>query len=231
MAQSRESSVELLLRLKSEIVSALEKKHYPTSYIESAINDVKKRLLWKIRSRCEVFSRSGKVWSDGVIANISTDNKTNEEQLRVKYVLFGENRGKKIQRFCSDIRPIGIDYEEYELNQVVMEYITATLSAAEYVQPATYDDMRARQEDIKPHLVQCVLGFCRENFDENALYTEVVEIVLSFFATPMILNLKMNVVTKPIEICPVEGSWRDVVRGARTAFDLPRRALIGGSFE
>ena len=131
-------------KLQSEIVSVLQQQQYTEQYIQSALNDAKKRLQWNIQSpstesfqapiHCQVYSRSSNQWTDGIIANISTEEKTEREWLTVKY---GDSKTKRIQRFCSDLKPIGIDDEEYIPNEDVMEYIASTFKTAQFAHSTT----------------------------------------------------------------------------------------------
>ena len=115
-------------KLQSEIVIALQHKQHAKSYIESAIDDVKTRLLWDIDSQCELYSRSKSVWTQGIITDIYTNEMTNVEWLVVKY---GDNKKKEIQRFCSDLKPIGINDKDYEFKEDVMDYIRVKLKESQ----------------------------------------------------------------------------------------------------
>eukprot|EP01083_Nonionella_stella_P284249 967555_1 len=59
------------------------------------------RLSLDIGSSCAVYSRSVNKWVEGRIAKIFVDTQTNEEWFIVKY---GNNKSKKMQRFCTDLR-------------------------------------------------------------------------------------------------------------------------------
>ena len=127
-------------KLESEIASDLQQKHvqFTEPYIQTALNDAKKRLKWNIKSpstdsyrppiHCQVYSRSGNQWTDGIIDSISTEEQTEREWLTVKY---GASKNKKIQRFCSDLKPIGMDDDEYNPKEEVMEYIAQRFRAAQ----------------------------------------------------------------------------------------------------
>ena len=133
--------------LESEIVSFLQQKYeqYTKPYFHTALNDTKKRLKWTINSQstdsyrppmhCQFKSQSNKQWTDGIIDTISTEEKTENGWLTVKY---GDSKTKKIQRFSGDLKPIGIDDEEYIPNEKVMEYIAQTLRAAENDETSDY---------------------------------------------------------------------------------------------
>ena len=134
-------------KLQSEIVSVLEQQQYTKPYIQTAINDAKKRLKWNIESpandsyrssmHCQVYSRSDQQWTVGVISGVSTEEKTEREWLTVKYG-DSKKKTKDIQRFCSDLKPIGIDDEEYIPNEEVMEYIAQRFKAAENEENDTF---------------------------------------------------------------------------------------------
>ena len=54
-----------------------------------------------VGSSCFIYSRSKQKWLEGTIAKIKVHSNTNQEWLTVKY---GNNKSKKIQRFCKDLR-------------------------------------------------------------------------------------------------------------------------------
>eukprot|EP01084_Bolivina_argentea_P267348 453799_1 len=55
---------------------------------------------------CEVYSRTNEQWFDGRITDRFIDAKTNEEWFVVKYA---DNKTKKMQRFCTDLRIKNMD--------------------------------------------------------------------------------------------------------------------------
>ena len=59
------------------------------------------RFLLDIGSECSVYSRSSKRWFEGYISKIFVDQHTNQEWFIVKY---GNNKSKRMQRFCSDLK-------------------------------------------------------------------------------------------------------------------------------
>mmetsp|Transcript_7727 Transcript_7727/g.6978 ORF Transcript_7727/g.6978 Transcript_7727/m.6978 type:complete len:167 (+) Transcript_7727:1-501(+) len=59
------------------------------------------RFLLDIGSECSVYSRSSKRWFDGYISKIFVDQHTNQEWFIVKY---GNNKSKRMQRFCTDLK-------------------------------------------------------------------------------------------------------------------------------
>ena len=112
------------IKLKSEIVSELDDREYTEIYIDRAIEDAQARLQWGINSQCEVYSRSSNKLCDGIITKIYIDDEDQMEWLTVKY---NGTKKKKIQRFCGDFRPIGIENDDYEFKDEVMEYIIEKL--------------------------------------------------------------------------------------------------------
>ena len=106
-------------KLKSDVVSDLKDKGHTNEYIENAMNDAKMRMKWDVGSRCLVNSRSKRQLFDGEITNSYFDD-DNKEWMTVQY---GTNQTKRIQRFCSDLRPIGDQNDGYEFNDEVMQNI------------------------------------------------------------------------------------------------------------
>eukprot|EP01084_Bolivina_argentea_P092429 166280_1 len=68
------------------------------------------RFLLDIGSPCSVYSRSSKKWLEGWIAKIFVNPYSNQEWFVVKY---GNNKSKKMQRFCADLRSRQIIENEF----------------------------------------------------------------------------------------------------------------------
>ena len=69
------------------------------------MKDIDFRLQWTIDSECFVFSRSSNQWTHGRIANVTVDDGTNTEWMRVQYG--DKKRKKQIQRFSDCAKPKG----------------------------------------------------------------------------------------------------------------------------
>ena len=122
-------------KLESEIASDVQQKYVESTkvtkpQIVTAINDVKKRLQWNSHTNCRVYSHSEQQWTDGVIVDITTDEKEEKEMITVKY---GDSGTAELQRFSKDLKSIGIDDEEYIPNEEIMVYIAHRLQAVQGV--------------------------------------------------------------------------------------------------
>ena len=147
-------------KLESDIVSALEQQGHIKSYIQCAIDDVKKRLQWEINSQCKVFVEWRQKWRDGIICNISTstDEKENTEDtewLTVKYVDV-DSKTKKVKRFSSDLKSVKIDDTEYTPKEQVMEYIAQRFQSAkdDHDSPFTNNLIRNLEEKYSDKVIE-----------------------------------------------------------------------------
>ena len=116
---------------RERIVSLLKTNQHDEADIFEAIDDVNARLAWKPQSLCFVFSRKKQAWLEGQVAHTFVDDQTNEEWLSVKY---GKNSKKRMQRFCTDIKPINAGHDYQFKSDVVL------LIIAELKQVCSYKD-------------------------------------------------------------------------------------------
>eukprot|EP01084_Bolivina_argentea_P128249 226726_1 len=74
----------------------------------------RKRFLLEVHDNVKVYSRSAKKWLNGRIKRIFVDAQTNQEWFIVKY---GNNKTKKMQRFCADLQSAEINQNTYHMKE------------------------------------------------------------------------------------------------------------------
>eukprot|EP01083_Nonionella_stella_P007767 22363_1 len=79
-------------------------------------DDRRARLSLDIGSVCAVYSRSSNKWFETRIVEIFVNSQTNEEWFVVKY---GNNKQKRIQRFCADLYPKELHMHKTQHNQMM----------------------------------------------------------------------------------------------------------------
>ena len=127
ITESRKSS----RKLESDIISVLEQQEHIKSHIQCAIFDVQQRLKWTVNSYCKVYCRWSKQWSDGIICDITTEEKEEIEWLTVKYDDDGHSKTKEIERFSCDLKSVGMDDAEYIPDDEIMSYVVESIKSLE----------------------------------------------------------------------------------------------------
>ena len=93
--------------------------------------------------------------------------------------------------------------------------------------------IRITKSDIASTHHKVVRAICRENVLYTQLSQDMLDLILFFYAKPMILRLRFDDETKPIVICPVESSrgrqsgWYHVRRKVKEAFPHHRHISFG----
>ncbi len=72
--------------------------------VTASARDIQRRLQWTVGSNCSIYSRSTKQWTDGTIAKVTVDPKTNGEWLTVQYLT---TKKKQMQRLSAFMKPKG----------------------------------------------------------------------------------------------------------------------------
>ena len=102
----------------NDLIADLLSNDHSKNDILNAIQDIDLRFAWQCGSRCRVFSRKLRQWTEGQIIDIVIDNTTNKEWLTVKYHI----AQKAVQRFSSALKPIEMG-NDYQCNEVIIESI------------------------------------------------------------------------------------------------------------
>eukprot|EP01084_Bolivina_argentea_P206120 351990_1 len=80
---------------------------------------------------------------------------------------------------------------------------------------------------IRAEYVYTVEGFLRDNKMKN-VYSDVLELLLFFYAKPIIMKVKYKSQIKSILICPVEVAWMFLENSILQAYKLSRYEYKGG---
>ena len=94
----------------TEIIDDLKEMGFGEKEVTNSVRDIQCRLRWTVGSNCSIYSRSTKQWTDGQIAKVAVDPKTNEEWLTVQYLT---TKKKQMQRFSAFLKP-NMDFNDDE---------------------------------------------------------------------------------------------------------------------
>ena len=154
------------------------------------------RLTLEIGSKCLIYSRSKKLWFEGIVDNIYIDDTTNKEWLEVKY---SDKKRKKIQRFCEDLQAVDDNHEDIEngysvINKIYTAQIQKDIvfgyinNIQQQLFPNILDNPFFKINELIKHL--CFLYFYRKLFQSKILtdaeYDDLIELLYKNRKTDLI---------------------------------------------